>query len=216
MSQQKVNFIRNMLCITPFIALSIGIVLYYFYRILIASLNFFRRKKLFRFRINRDVIFIGCFLIFLIFLRPIGAIKSAYQYKKHYKETRTKAVEYVRDNFPDAKIGISKELKIHPFDLDKVQNKVLFNTEKVSLIDLYEKNFDYIISSNKYFYYNVQKRTKYSDNLDALERKFPEQNIIKSFGDGSVVIDFLSKEPRINIYKVDKAFLNEKYIRKMQ
>ena len=216
MSQQKVNFIRNMVCITPFVALSIGIALYYFYRILIASLNFFRRKKLFRSRINRDVIFIGWLLILLIFLRPIGAIKSAYQYKKTYKETRTKAVEYVRDNFPNAKIGISKELKIHPYDLDKVQNKVLFNTEKVSLINLYEKNFDYIISSNKYFYYNVQKRTKYSHNLEELERKFPEQNIIKAFGDGSVVIDFLSKEPRINIYKVNKAFLNAKYIKKIQ
>ena len=216
MSQQKVNFIRNMLCITPFIALSIAIALYYSYMILIAILNFFRRNRLFRFRINRDFVFIGCLIILLIIFKPIGIIRSAYEYNKTYKESRTKAIEYVRDNFPNAKIGISKELKIHPHDLDKIQNKVLFNTEKTSLLNLYKKGFDYIISSNKYFYYDKKKRKKYSDNLEALESKFPEQNIIKSFGDGSVVIDFLSKEPRINIYKVDKEFLNEEHIKKIR
>ncbi len=216
MSQQKVNFLRNMVCITPFIALSISIVLYHGYKILIVSLNRLRKNRLFHFKINSDLIFIGCLLILLIPLKPISVIKSAYKYNKTYKEPRTESVEFARDNFPNAKIGISMELRIHAYDLAKIQNKVLFNTEMVSLSYLYEENFDYIISSSSYFYYDKEKRGRYSDRIKILESKFPKKNIIKSFGVDHVKLDFLSWNPLINIYKVDKSFLNEKHIRKIK
>jgi len=211
MSQQKVNFTRNMLCITPFIVLTIAIALYYGYRILVEILNIVGRRK-HPFKINKNIIFIVCLLLVLfISFKPVKVINNAYDFITTYKESRTQAVEYIRDNFPDAKIGISEELRMHQLDLDKIPDEQLFNTEEASLIKLYEEGFDYIISSERYSYFGNVQREQNADKLKIIENKFPSSNIIKFFGSGHVGLDIYSAEPKVNIYEVNDVFLSEKY-----
>lgn len=207
MSQQKVNFIRNMSCIMPFIALFTAVTLYLFYTILVKILNYIGKNKLFSFKIQKDFLFIGYFLALFIFFKPIEKLENGYKYMKTYKESRTEAVDYVRDNFINYRIGISKELWIHPFDLNKIHNKKIINTERQSLAELYY-NFDYIISSDSFSKYFYEENC--ADRIMLLRNKFSKENIIKSFGLGDAFIDFLSNEPKINIYKVDESFIFDK------
>jgi len=216
MSQQKTNHIRNMLCMTPFIALSAGIALYYGYRILVSSLNSFKRKKSLKLKINREALFIGCFLILFFWLRSVGIIKDAYIFLKSYKEVRTKVIEYAIHNFPNAKIGISEELMIHSNDYGKITNRRVFNTEKVTTDSLFLENFDYIISSNRYSFAKEKHRAKNLDRIKILENKFPGKNIIMTLGSGPVNLDGFMIDPKINIYKVDTNFLSEEYLKKIQ
>jgi hypothetical protein len=210
MSQQRVNFLRNMTCMTPFISLAAAIALYYVYKLLLSLSKFIGKNKLARFYIYKDVFFIVYFLLLLLSFRPVGKLENAYRFMISYRETRTKAVEYVRDNFPDAKIGISKELRLHRYDLDKIRNRHVLNTEEVSLSSLYRRKFDYIISSDKYAYFFPENKKKNIDEINLLKSKFPEKSIVKSFGHKDVMLDIFSVEPKVNIYKVDESFMQPK------
>jgi len=206
MSQQRVHFIRNMICMIPFLSLFIGIIFHYIYKLFIRILKYASQKRWIRLKINDDFVFIIAFLVILSLFNPFTKIKEALEYLKTYKESRTMAVEYIRENFPEAKIGISKELGIHPLDLEKIRNREIFNAEKVSLPSLYRRKFDYIISSDKYkTFYNKEGDEK---RIELLKKKFPRKNIIKSFGLNRVRLDIFSVDPVIHIYKVDKSFLN--------
>lgn len=205
MSQQKANFSRNVVCIIPFVALFTAISFYYCYKIIVLILSFIGKNRLVRFKVNRELVYIMCFVALLMFFSPVRKIKEGYKYMKNFKETRTKAVEYVHNNFPDAKIGISKELRIHPFDLDKISNKIVFDTEDFSFIDIYRRKVAYVISSDK-FVYSDRSRT---DKMKILGSKFPEKNIIKTFGNGHMMMNIYSTNPRINIYKTGEIAIDE-------
>lgn len=206
MSQQKVNFLRNMVCMTPFISLAAAIALFYGYKLLVSLSKYVGKQRFIRFKTNQELIFIVFVLLLLVPLKAGKNIKNSYKFLNSYKESRTRAVEYVKDNFPNAKIGISKELMIHGNDLDKIKNKHLFNTENVSAKLIYERGFDYIISGDKYSYFIPKNKEANRNKPALLESKFPRSNIVKSFGRADVRLDIFSAEPKVNIYKVDESF----------
>ncbi len=69
-----------------------------------------------------------------------------------------------------------------------------------------EKN----LSSNVYKYRSREQEKKHANKLRILQNKFPEQSIVKTFGSRPVVLDNVIRMPKINIYKVDEAFLEKK------
>jgi len=151
MSLQKVNFTRNMICIIPFIALFTGIGIYQIYRFILFVLNKSSFAK------QREVLFKNCsfilvFVILTLSFKPITMIQNGYNYLKTYKESRTRATDYIEKNLANSKIAISKELRIHQNDLDRIKNYVLMGSSTLSEIDLYEEGFAYLLSSDNFLY----------------------------------------------------------------
>jgi len=71
---------------------------------------------------------------------------------KTYKESRTRAIDYIEKNLVNSKIAISKELRIHQHDLDKIKNYVSMDSPTLSEIDLYGQGFAYLLSSDNFSY----------------------------------------------------------------
>lgn len=205
MSLQRVNFIRNMICIIPFILIFTAFVLYAVYKLFIGLINYLIRKNLMKFKVSPEAIFIIYSSVLFLCFNPVGKIIDGYEYLTTYRKSRTIAINYIRDNYPNANIGISKELKIHPSDLQKIKNKVLIDTESESLEDLYNKKLNYIISSGKYS--SFRKREGDTGRIKLLENKFPREDIIQSFGKNVVNLDIFSVEPLVNIYEFNEFFL---------
>jgi 4-amino-4-deoxy-L-arabinose transferase-like glycosyltransferase len=210
MSQQQIYYDRNMLCVIPFIALSLAIVLNSIFRCLLTFFQYLKRRKFLPFGINEIFLFSIFLLIFLLIFGSVGWVKSSSYTMTKFKEPRTQAVEFIRDNFPEAKVAISKELKIHDKDLEKIKNKAIIATRTAVLSDLYNENYDLILSSDVYKYRSREQEKKHANKLRILQNKFPEKSIVKTFGSRPVVLDNVIRMPKINIYKVDEAFLKKK------
>jgi hypothetical protein len=194
-----------MICVIPFIAIFTAFILFAVYKLLMALSNFLSRKNLLKFKVSPESVFIIYSLALFLCFNPVGKIIDGYKYLTTYRESRTLAINYIKANYPNAKIGISKELQIHPSDLGKLKNKVLIDTESESLEGLYDKNLNYIISSDRHA--SFKKREGDADRINLLENKLPKENIIQSFGKNRVNLDIFSVEPKVNIYEVDESFL---------
>jgi len=186
MSLQKVNFPRNMICIIPFIALFTGIGIYQIYRFVLFLLNRFSFAK------EREVLFKNsCFILVFVILTlsfsPTSKIQNGYNYLRTYKESRTRAVDYVQKSLPDSKIAISKELRIHQHDLDKIKNYVLMDSSTLSETNLYEEGFAYLLSSDNF---------SYGDSADSVEDLTPIGSVLNG------TFEAISKD-KPNSWKVD-------------
>jgi hypothetical protein len=154
--------------------------------------------KLYRKLMVEKTLFFLFILIFLFhYFSPIKQITERCHFVQTYKEPRTEAVEFLRDNYPDARIGIANELRLHPNDIAKIKNPQIFEISKISVYDSLSA-IDYVISSDNY-------GGKNHDVVQQLNTKFPPKAILKTFGSGVVSLDIYSVEPKVNIYKVDLA-----------
>jgi len=168
MSLQKVNFPRNMICIIPFVALFTGIGVYQIYRFILFLLNkcgFVKKKEV----LFRSSCFILVFVALTLSFRPISKIQNGYNYLKTYKESRTRALDHIQKNHANSKIAISKELRVHQNDLDKIKNYVLMDSSTLSGTDLRKEGFDYLLSSDNF---------SYGDTADSINDLTPVGSIL--------------------------------------
>jgi len=159
MSLQKVNFSRNVICMIPFIALFTGIGIYQIYRFILFLLNkssFVKKREV----LFQNSCFIVVFVILTLSFSPISKIQNGYNYLRTYKESRTRAVDYIQKNYANSKIAISKELRVHQRDLDKIKNYVLMDSSTLSETDLHKEGFGYLLSSDNF---------SYGDTADSIE-----------------------------------------------
>jgi 4-amino-4-deoxy-L-arabinose transferase-like glycosyltransferase len=209
MSRQQIYFDRNMLCVVPFVALSLAVVMNTIFNGLLRFLQYLKKKKILRFQPSEILLLSVFMLIFLMIFGSINQVKASLSMMTEFKEPRTQAAEYIRDNFPEAKVAISKELKIHEKDLRKIKNAHIIATRTVSLSDLSDEGFDLVLSSDRYKYRSREQEKKHSNKLKRLQNKFPEKSIIKTFGSRPVVLDNVIRMPKIHIYKVDENFMRK-------
>jgi 4-amino-4-deoxy-L-arabinose transferase-like glycosyltransferase len=209
MSRQLIYFDRNMLCVIPFVALSLAVVLNSIFKWILNLVLYLRKRKILRFQLNEILLFSAFLIVLLLIFGSIKQIRLSIYTMTEFKEPRTEAVEYIRDNYPEAKVAISKELMIHEKDLRKMKNFHIIATRTVALSDLHDENYDLVLSSDKYKYRSREQEKMHANKLRILENKFPAKSIIKTFGNKPVVLDNVIRMPKIHIYTVDENFLRK-------
>ena len=197
MCSQKVNFVRNMMCIIPFLALfsSIG-----FLFVIDSFVNVARKivpPSWFKWR----TIFVLGLLIIAILTPLLKSTESSWKlYTK--KETRVAASEWLAQNIPPgSKVLFMDQLHFFkPHIFNKQYTTVIDNKLDRSIEWYIENHINYLVTSRA----RDDRLLKDKSLVDQFNAAFKELPVIKTIPGRPLVLSVPSKNPVVKILKVPK------------
>jgi len=199
MCQQTVNFHRNFVVIYPFVAILSATGLAWLIFELngrISSTGVFRAWQYF---FKTILIFIPLCLMLILYSNLYAKQWIQAKRKWNKKETRTQAIETINallanQNKTKTKIGIAKELKVHPLDLEKLK----FEFEIFDHADIHDSmsKFDYCLIGN----YGSHDQLFHREDA-SLNRLSEKYKIFYRIHGGKTRRDIYSVNPEVLILK---------------
>jgi 4-amino-4-deoxy-L-arabinose transferase-like glycosyltransferase len=201
MTQQKINFHRNFVCIYPFLAIFSAIAIIFiaqkFHQLgLFLQKKYFHKVKYLNILLSLIPLVVVIMSVFRIYIKNFKEALHIWR----TKETRTQAIEYINSMVRgknNITVGIARELRIHNVDLKKLNTDYeIFEHKDVKQA---LRTHDYLIVGE----YDCYDKALYGKEVERLNKLTPKNLICHTIytPHGRTLLDLFSINPKIIFLK---------------